>query len=158
MSREWRTDLALLLLRLSGLGLAFAHGWGKVIALSAQGGDAPFVAGVAALGFPFPLVFAWAAALAELAGGLLIAVGLFTRIAAAAAAIAMAVAAFLRHRFAQQILAWLGILEVSDETRQRWGSPELAAVYLAILLALVLMGGGRFSLARLVRRSTRRGR
>ena len=61
-------DLALFVLRLSGLGLAFGHGWQKVAMLSSGGGDR-FVAGVEALGFPMPLVFAWAAGLAELVGG-----------------------------------------------------------------------------------------
>ena len=156
MNREWNRDLALLVLRLSGLGLAFAHGWAKVTALSTQGADARFVSGVDALGFPAPYLFAWAAALAELAGGILIAVGLFTRVAAAAAAIAMAVAAFVRHRFVQHLLSWSGLAPVSDETRQSWGNPELAALYLAISVALVLMGGGRFSLARLFPRFGKR--
>ena len=155
MNREWNRDLALLVLRLCGLGLAVGHGWGKVVSLAAEGADARFVGGVAALGFPQPLLFAWAAATAELAGGILVAAGLFTRIAAASAAIAMAVAAFLRHRFAQHVLVWLGILDVPAETRETWGSPEMAAVYLAVFLALTLMGGGRFALERVFRRSRR---
>jgi putative oxidoreductase len=157
MTREWNRDLALLVLRLCGLGLAVAHGWGKVVALSADGADARFVGGVAALGFPLPLFFAWAAAIAELAGGILVALGLFTRIAAAGAVIAMAVAAFLRHRLANHVLVWLGTLDVPAETLEKWGSPELAAVYLAVFLALCLMGGGRFALERVFRRSRRRG-
>ena len=156
MSREWNRDLALLVLRLCGLGLAVAHGWGKVVALAADGAEARFVAGVGALGFPWPLFFAWAAAIAEFGGGLLVAAGLFTRVAAASAAIAMAVATFMRHRFAHHVLVWLGILDVAPETIERWGSPELAAVYLAVFVALVLMGGGRFSVERLFGRARRR--
>ena len=64
MSRTLPSDVALLLLRLSGLGLALAHGYGKVVALSTGQGDR-FIAGVEALGFPLPGLFAWAAALAE---------------------------------------------------------------------------------------------
>jgi putative oxidoreductase len=156
MNREWNRDLALLTLRLCGLGLAVAHGWGKVVALSAEGADARFVDGVAALGFPIAFFFAWAAAAAELAGGILVAAGLFTRIAAASAAIAMAVAAFVRHHLAQHVLAWLGILDIPAETREKWGSPELAAVYLAVFLAVALMGGGRLALERVFHRSGRR--
>ena len=156
MKGEWNRDLALLVLRLCGLGLAVGHGWGKVVALSSEGADAGFVAGVAALGFPLPLLFAWAAATAEFAGGILVAAGFYTRIAAGSAAIAMAVAAFLRHHLAQQVLVWLHVLDVPAETREKWGNPELAAVYLAAFLALALMGGGRFSLDGLWRRS--RGR
>jgi putative oxidoreductase len=158
MNREWPLDLGLLVLRLTGLGLAVAHGWGKVMALSSEGAEARFVGGVDALGFPLPYLFAWAAALAEFAGGLLIALGLFTRVAAAAAAVAMFVASFMRHRFGHQVLVWTGILDVPEETVAGWGNAELAAVYLAIFVALTLIGGGRFSLDRVVRRSRRRGR
>jgi uncharacterized membrane protein YphA (DoxX/SURF4 family) len=86
----------------------------------------------------------------------MVAAGVFTRIAAAAAAIAMAVAAFLRHHLAQQVLVWLGVLDVSAGTRESWGSPELAAVYLAVFTALTLMGGGRLSLERVFRRAGKR--
>lgn len=145
------TDAALFILRLSGLGLALAHGWPKIERfLSGQSG--PFVEGVAALGFPYPIVFAWAATLAELVGGLLIALGLLTRVAAAFAAVTMFVAAFLRHKILQQTLAFFGINPVSGEVLESWGNPERAAVYLLIFLALTLMGGGRFSLDRLARK------
>ena len=71
------TDLGLLLLRLvGGLSLALAHGIGKVPP------SAGFMANVERLGFPLPALFAWAAGLAELGGGLLLAVGLLTRPAA----------------------------------------------------------------------------
>ena len=51
-------DLGLLILRLAGAGLALAHGWGKVVSLSAGQGER-FIAGVAELGFPAPGLFAW---------------------------------------------------------------------------------------------------
>lgn len=144
-------DLALLVLRLSGLGLAFAHGWPKLtMLLSGRGG--PFVEGVAALGFPFPLVFAWAATLAELVGGFAIALGLGTRLAAAFSGATMFVAAFVRHHFAQHVLVFFGALTAAEEVVESWGSPERALCYLLIFIALVLLGGGRFSLDRLVRR------
>ena len=152
MNREWTRDLGLLALRLAGLGLA-THGWGKLVALLGQGGGAGIVAGVARLGFPAPLLLAWAATLSELAGGLLVAVGLFTRIAAAFAAFTMAVAAFEVHHLAQLVLVSIGLLHVAPETVERWGNPELAAVYLAIFLGVTLLGAGQFSLDRLLRRS-----
>jgi len=148
-----RHDVALLLLRLTGLGLALAHGWSKVAALSTGQGER-FIEGVARLGFPAPGLFAWAAALAEFAGGLLVALGLGTRIAAGFAAATMAVAAFVRHRALGRLLAWLGIAPVPDETLKAWGNPELALVYLVLLLAVLLLGPGRFSLDRLVRRKS----
>lgn len=139
-----RPDLALLLLRLCGLGLAGAHGWGKLGRLA--GGDTRFAEGVAALGFPAPLVFAWAAALAEVVGGSLVALGLATRIAAACAAFTMFVAAFLRHHAFDRLLMLLGLRSASDETVKAWGNPELALVYLAVMLAVLLAGPGRISL------------
>jgi putative oxidoreductase len=137
--------LALLLLRLSGLGLAVAHGWGKVVSLSAGGGER-LIAGVAELGFPAPGLFAWAAALAEFLGGLCVALGLGTRIAAGFAAFTMFVAAFGRHKAHAHLAAALGLLDVSTDTLKAWGSPELALVYLAAFVSVALIGPGRFAL------------
>lgn len=144
-------DVALLVLRLSGLGLAFAHGWAKVASLATTGGG-PFLRGVEALGFPIPIVFAWAAALSEFAGGIAIALGLATRIAAVFTAITMFVAAFFRHHLADQLMNWIGAVRVPEDVLESWGNPERAAVYLLIFLALILMGGGRFSLDRAIRK------
>ena len=144
-------DIALLILRLSGFGLAFAHGWQKISMLS-SGNGAAFLSGVESLGFPMPMLFAWLAALAEFAGGLCVALGIGTRIAAGFAAFTMFVAAFFRHRLLQHIFVWLGTMSPPEEVIQSWGSPERAATYLLIFLALVLLGGGRFSLERLVKR------
>lgn len=145
-------DLALLVLRLSGLGLALFHGWGKVAAL-ANGQGQRFVEAVAAMGFPAPGLFAWAAALAEFGCGLLVFLGLATRLAASAAAFTMLVAAFGRHKAHLHAAAALGLSPASEETLKSWGNPELALVYLLALLALALAGGGRFALdARLGRR------
>ena len=146
-------DIALLVLRLSGFGLAFAHGWQKVSML-ASGNGGPFLSGVEALGFPMPMAFAWAAALAEFVGGLCIALGIGTRIAAGFAAFTMFVAAFFRHRLALHIFVWLGVYSPAEDVVTSWGNPERASAYLLIFLALVLLGGGRFALDRFV---TRRG-
>lgn len=148
---SWTKDLALAVLRLSGLGLAFAHGWPKMAMFLGGEGDR-FVQGVESLGFPYPIVFAWAAVLAELLGGFAITLGLLTRVAAASAAVTMFVAAFFRHHLAQQTLAFFGMLEVPSETLEGWGSPERAATYLVIFIALVCFGAGRFSLDRMVPR------
>ena len=154
MSKTLLSDVALLLLRLSGLGMALAHGYGKVVSLAAGEGDG-FIAGVASLGFPLPALFAWSAALAEFLGGLCVALGLGTRVAAASAAFTMLVAAFLRHHALQHLLVALGAMKASEETVRSWGNPELALVYLVVFAALALTGGGRFSLERLFRRGRR---
>jgi putative oxidoreductase len=137
-------DLGLLILRLAGLYLAVGHGWGKIVGLAS--GQSRFVDGVANMGFPLPVLFAWAAALSEFGGGIAIVLGLFTRWAAAFAACTMFVAAFVRHRAASQALSWLGVAPASEESLKAWGNPELATVYLAVCLGVVLLGPGRFSI------------
>jgi putative oxidoreductase len=144
--------VALLVLRLSGFGLAFAHGWPKVSAFIAGEGG-PFIEGVARLGFPLPILFAWLAALAELVGGFAIALGLLTRLSAAFAAFTMFVASFFRHHLAQHALIFFGLMGApAEDVVQSWGNPERAATYLLIFIALIFAGGGRFSLDRLIRK------
>jgi putative oxidoreductase len=142
-------DLALLLLRLAGVGLITMHGWGKLVRMAS--GNYGFVSGVAEMGFPFPVFFAWAAVLAETLLSILVTLGLFTRPAAAICAVNMAVAAFLRHRAHLHWLSALGLRSYPPETMKAWGNPELALMYLLVFLALALAGGGRFSLDRLIR-------
>lgn len=158
MTGDRRRDLALFLLRLAGLGLAFAHGLGKITALA--GGNERFVEGVSRLGFPLPFAFAWAAALVEVVGGLLIALGLGTRVAAALAAVVMAVAAFMRHHAVAQLGGVAGLAAPTPEDVEAWGSPEKALLYLLVFVALALLGPGRWSVGHLLarRRERRRGR
>ncbi|ADO73684.1 DoxX family protein [Stigmatella aurantiaca] len=111
-----------------GLSLALGHGLPKV-----TGNMAGFAEGVAKLGFPFPLVFAWAAALSELLGGLLVAVGLFTRPAATLGAFTLAVALY-RHRV------------------DPFGTMEKALLFFSVMVAVVLAGPGPWSLDAKVRR------
>ena len=57
------TDFGLLALRVfAGLSLAFGHGLGKLPVSSG------FIEAVGNLGFPIPIVFAWAAVLSEFVG------------------------------------------------------------------------------------------
>ena len=107
----------------AGALLALNHGYGKVFG----GKIAGFASGVADLGFPFPTFFAWAAALSEFAGGIMVALGLGTRIGAVFAGFTMLVASY-RH--------------LDDP----WSKKELALLYLASMVAIALIGGGRFSL------------
>lgn len=119
------TDLGLLVLRLgAGLTLAFAHGLGKLPP------SAGFVEGTAEMGFPVPTLFAWAAALSEFAGGLLVAVGLLTRPAALFVVITMAVAAFVRH------------------AGDPFSDVERALLFLVAFLAILLAGAGRYAVDR----------
>jgi len=45
----------------------------------------------------------------------------------------------------------LGLASVPEETLAAWGNPERAMLYLPIMLALSLLGGGRWSLDHLLR-------
>ncbi len=116
------TDTGLLILRVAfGAGMVY-HGYGKV-----TGDLSKFAEGVAALGFPLPLFFAWAAALSEFLGGLFLMAGLLTRPSAAFIAFTMAVAAFGRH--------------AADPFQKK----ELALAYLFAALCLIFTGPGRHS-------------
>jgi putative oxidoreductase len=121
-------DVGLLLLRVfAGLSLALAHGIGKLPP------SERFLAGVAEMGFPLPIVFGWAAALSEFAGGILIALGLLIRPAALFVAITMAVAAFIR------------------QAGDPFGERELALLYGTMAVMLLLTGAGRYAMDARVR-------
>lgn len=120
----------LALLRVAtGTLLAVFHGWGKINAASAHffgGGEWRFIQVLDDIGFPVPILFAVAATLAEFLGGVLLAIGLFTRQSALAIAITMAVAVY-RH--------------VTTDMRF-----ELAALYLVLSLVFFLGPSTLFSL------------
>jgi putative oxidoreductase len=123
------TDLGKLALRLVvGIGI-MTHGYPKLFGVAEDGSRriVGFTEGVTNLGLPYPTFFAWAAALSEFAGGLLLAVGLFTRVAAFMILCTMSVALY-RHR------------------ADPFGKKELALMYFAPALFTTLSGPGRFSL------------
>ena len=116
-------DLGLALVRLGfGLSLALAHGLGKLM------NSSQFVSGLAQGGFPLPSLLGWAAIAGEFAGGLLLAIGLFTRPAAALVMATLGVAAFHVH--------------AADPFQKK----ELALAYVVISLAVLIAGPGRYSL------------
>jgi len=120
-------DIGLLVLRVfAGLSLALAHGLGK-LPPSPQ-----FVAGVERLGFPGWA--GWLSAFAEVVGGFALAAGLGTRVAALLIATNLSVAAFLQH------------------ANDPYGRKELPFLFLAVAIMFVFVGGGRFSLDRVVKR------
>jgi putative oxidoreductase len=126
-------DLGLLILR-GGIGAMIAyHGYPKFPI------QPSFVEGVANMGFPAPTFFAWAAALTELGGGILIAIGLLTRPAGLAVAFNMAVAAFVALRSSP-------FFAMGDGPAK-----EMAVLYLLPALFIGIVGAGRFSVDRLLR-------
>ena len=123
--KEKFLQLGLLWLRVfTGAGIAYP-GYQKIF-----GGMIPkLTEGVAAMGFPMPEVFAWAASLSEFAGGILLILGLATRFAAFFIFFTMSVAAFIALKSAP--------LE---------GAKELALAFWTVSAALMMTGAGRFSL------------
>jgi putative oxidoreductase len=125
---SWLNEISLTLLRISaGLLMAFLHGIGKVPP------SEKFIGGVTALGFPAPELFAWAAGLTELVGGILLAIGFLTRPTALLFSFTMFVAAFGVH--------------LNDP----WGDKELSLIYLVIGLVFVTRGSGKISVDHLIK-------
>lgn len=123
-------NLGLLLGRLGfGLLLFFLHGMGKLQ------DPAGLVGMVQGLGFPAPMMFAWLLALTEGVGSLMVAVGLLTRPAALASAIAMTVAVLMAHG--------------ADPLAKK----ELALLYLAFALIFLFTGAGNYSFDALIYRN-----
>ncbi|MCP4035922.1 MAG: DoxX family protein [bacterium] len=129
VSGPWLSQLGLAVVRVvAGLSLAFSHGLGKLPPPSG------FVNLVASLGLPVPQAFAWAAGMSEFVGGLLLAIGLMTRPAAALIVATMAVAIFGYH------------------AGDPYTKVELAALYGSVALCFSFTGSGRFGLDRVVNR------
>ncbi len=120
-------DFGLLILRgFAGISLALAHGLGK-LPPSPQ-----FMSGVEKMGMPGEA--AWLSAFAEVFGGLALAAGLLTRPAALLIAINLSVAGFMRHAL------------------DPYARKELSFLFLAVAVMFLLVGAGRFSLDRLIKK------
>ncbi len=125
-------DVGLTVLRVfAGVAMAMAHGLGKI-----QGPPEGFVEGVEEMGFPMPIVFAWAAAITEFFGGLLFAAGFLTRINALLLCGTMLVAGLLMH----------GVVRGDP-----FSGMELALLYAAVFFAFIFTGSGRFSIDKMMR-------
>jgi putative oxidoreductase len=115
------TSLGLLALRLSlGLAMLLNHGLDKLIHFSAQAGKFSDPLGIGSAPSLVLVTFA------ETAGAVLLALGLFTRFAAMTLVIDLGVAVFMVHKAAN-------------------GAGEKAFIYLAGYVALLIAGGGKFS-------------
>jgi len=124
------SSIALLLVRVGAGAMLFPHGLFKLM-----GGVSGFAGGLASRGWPAPTLLAWSATLAELVGGALMVVGLFTRPAAAAAALTMLVAWSTSH---------LG--DLPKIGRSGGAAFEYPFLLMICALAIAIAGPGRFSL------------
>jgi putative oxidoreductase len=131
-NKEALTDTGLLCIRLALGAIFIAHGSQKLLG----GGMPGFTEFLTKLGLPFPAAAAYVTAVWELGGGLLAALGLFSRIAALGLVGVMTVAIVKVHLpkgfFVQE------------------GGYEFALALLAMALSVVIAGPGRFSLDQIV--------
>ncbi len=127
--RDTMTSVALLLLRLFvGFGLA-AHGFTKFFGEYGISGFAGFLK---SMGVPAPQTMAYVSAGTELVGGVLVGIGLLTRLAAAPLAFNMFVAVLTAHR---------GSYFITNTPPGMEYALNLGVVF----LALVLTGPGKYS-------------
>lgn len=132
-STPFLLDVAILILRIF-LGLCFVvHGLGK-LGLVGPGNMAGFTSWLRSLGLPFPEFQARVAMITELSGGLLMACGLGTRIAALFCFIAMSVAAVVGHKGGGYLI-----------TNNPPGN-EYALNLAMFMIVLLLLGPGHYSL------------
>ena len=90
-----------------------------------------FAGGLEGMGIPYPEVNAWVAACTEFGGGLLLMLGLLTRVAGTGVAIAMGVAVTFAH---------------AAHYDARANGMELALLLMCVAIGLVFTGPGRISL------------
>jgi putative oxidoreductase len=126
-------DAGLLILRVA-FGICFViHGLGK-LGVVGPGSMSGFVDWLDSLRFPFPALQARMAMATELGGGILLALGLFTRPVALALAGVMLVATTLGHRKAGYLI-----------TNSPPGN-EYALNLMILMIVMVLLGPGQYSL------------
>ena len=120
-------DLGLLFLRaFFGLYMAFGHGLGKITGGPEKWAQLGGTMGIFGLDF-LPTMWGFLAAVAEFGAALLVVVGILTRPAALMLVGTMAVAATAHIT---------GVIE---------GSPEMAFLYGAVFLSILIVGPGRYS-------------
>lgn len=132
------TDVAALALRVSAGLIFLPHGWSKI---AGEGGAAAFAADMAA-NYGIPTFLGHLAAWGELAGAILLILGLLTRIDALLLAVTMFVAAFI-------VQLPDALYEVPPNAIKFFVAMrgiELPLAMLTISVALLLIGAGRISL------------
>jgi len=132
-------DLGLAILRVTtGLFLAVGHGWPKAMAPSG------FIDNAVRGNFPVPEVSGWFAILGELVGGVLLAAGLATRVAAL-----WIIGVFIGAAFVSKAE---GFESLDKFFLPAPTSPEPALLFLLIGVTFLLTGSGRFGADRFLRR------
>jgi len=123
MSKSLQADIAKLLMRLFfGLSMAFAHGYGKLGKFFA-GGDIQFLDPIG-LGASTSLLLA---GISEFVFPLMVAIGLFTRLASL------------------PVMGTMSVAFLAVHLNDPFARQELALCYLAAFTAILLLGPGKFS-------------
>ena len=125
------TDAALLVVRLIAGIIMLAHGWQKVTVF----GPANFGQGLAQSGMPLPIFLGYLVTFVELIGGILLIVGLLSRLAAMFLTIELIVAILL-------VKIHVGLIAPQSSG----AGAELDLALIAGFLAILLAGPGRLSL------------
>ncbi|HYI10396.1 MAG TPA: DoxX family protein [Thermoanaerobaculia bacterium] len=136
------SDAAALILRLAAGAIFLPHGWSKV---AGEGGAAAFAADVAA-NYGIPAFLGYVAAYAEVAGAILLILGLFTRVDALLLAGTMFVAAFIVQLPDALFEVPPGAIKAFVAVR----GIETPLAMFAICVSLLLTGPGRLSLDHLL--------
>lgn len=128
LDRDWRIDLAVLVLRLAAGTVLAYHGWLKL--QNVEG----FAGFVASLGIPAPQLTAYLVTYLEFLGGIALILGLATRYVAALFAIEMVFTNIL-------VKFDVGLIATDGGV-----GAELDVLVLAVALVLLLVGAGKWSL------------
>lgn len=133
-SNSFLADLGLLLMRLMLASVFLFHGSQKLFGMFDGPGMENFSKAIEGMNMPMPAVGAWAAALAEFAGGVFLVLGTGMRFVLPFTAFTMLVAALKVHGKAFSL---------------EHGGMEFALTLAVMLIGLILTGPGRFTIARL---------
>ena len=119
------------------VGLLFMqHGLQKMFGLFEGPGIPGFAGFLSTLGFPAPIFFSYVAASIELFGGLAIALGLFARLAAFIATLELLIAYSIAH--------------IPNDLIPILNQGELALLYVASFLVIMVFGAGKWSLEKVM--------
>ena len=135
---RYASDVAALILRIAAGLIFLPHGWSKI---AGDGGAGAFAADISA-NYGIPSFLGYVAAYSEVIGGILLILGLLTRLDAFLLGATMFVAAFI----VQLPDALYEVPPGSIKTFVAIRGIETPLALFAICLALLLTGGGKFSL------------